>query len=214
MAATDTIVGIAGAVLLAAVMVGVFVYEYNNAPAAAKTGDAATADHFRQDYPALDPMGDIDGDGSANYQDPDMDGDHVDNLNDTATAFSQRFTGNMPAPSPPQQAASPIDFTFRVENGTVGGKFTLTYSTTTPAPLPGAPTLTLELRGGDATASSPVRTQGQGSTAVTVVIDAEALAPGTYTLHVAQSQPGPATDFAVESSLDYGLGHAAPEHQH
>jgi hypothetical protein len=32
MAATDTIIGIAGAAVLVAVMVGVFVYEYNNVP--------------------------------------------------------------------------------------------------------------------------------------------------------------------------------------
>lgn len=53
MVATDTVVGIVGAVVLVAVMVGVFVYEYNNT-APAPTEPPRTF---------LDPDGDIDGDG-------------------------------------------------------------------------------------------------------------------------------------------------------
>ncbi len=39
MAASDTVVGIVGSVVLVAVMVGVFVYEYNNAPEPEETPD-------------------------------------------------------------------------------------------------------------------------------------------------------------------------------
>jgi hypothetical protein len=44
MAATDTIIGIVGAVVLVAVMVGVFVYEYNNVPDD-NGGDPGTEPH-------------------------------------------------------------------------------------------------------------------------------------------------------------------------
>ncbi|MEA3203961.1 MAG: hypothetical protein QOI63_1641 [Thermoplasmata archaeon] len=217
MAATDTVVGIVGAVLLAVVMVGVFVYEYNNAPAAAAATDGELRSHFHADYPALNATGDLNGNGVPNYKDNDMDGDGVDNANDTATAVTLRFSGTMAAPSPPATTASPAEFKVHVDPGNVGATVTLTYNSTTPAPLPGLPTLDLAIVGGDVPASSPVRSQATGTTAVTVTITAEALPPGDYTLRVSQTQGGPATSFAVKAFLDYGPGHpggATHEHGH
>ncbi|MFO1534991.1 MAG: hypothetical protein ABR586_04955 [Thermoplasmatota archaeon] len=207
MAATDTIVGITGAVLLAVVMVGVFVYEYNNAPAAAGGSDAELLEHFHEDYPLLNATGDLNGNGIPNYKDGDMDGDGVANDNDGATAVTLRFNGTMPPPSPPAQAAPPMEFKLHVEAGNLAAAFTLYYNSTTISPLPGLPTLNLEVTGGEVTASSPVRTQAQGSTAVSMTLTTEALAPGDYTLRVTQTQPGPATQFAVKAFLDHGEGH-------
>lgn len=215
MAATDTIVGIAGAVLLAAVMVGVFVYEYNNAPAAAPTGDAALVDHFKEDYPALNATGDLDGDHVPNFKDNDMDGDGIDNLNDTTILYVARFTGTMPAPTPPAQASAPVEFHLHVDPGANGAVFTLYYNTTTPGPLPRAPQLDLSVTGPEGNAgSSPTASQAQQSRAVTVVINAEALAAGDYTIKVTQSIAGPSASFAVKAAVDYGAGHAAAGHQH
>ncbi|HUR63491.1 MAG TPA: hypothetical protein VM241_03320 [Candidatus Thermoplasmatota archaeon] len=207
MAATDTIVGIVGAVLLAVVMVGVFAYEYSNAPAAAASSDTELQSHFRADYPALNATGDLNGNGVPNFKDGDMDGDGVANANDTATAVTKGFTGTMPAPTPPATAASAVEFPLHVEAGSVGASFTLYYNSTTPAPLPGLPTLNLEVLGNDVPASSPARAQPTGTMAVTVTLNTEALAPGDYVIRVSQTQPGPSTTFAVKAFLDYGAGH-------
>lgn len=76
MVATDTIVGIVGAVVLVGVMAGVFIYEYNQPddPTPIDEGpDEPTG--FAADYPTLAAAEDMDGDGVPNEEDPDMDGD-------------------------------------------------------------------------------------------------------------------------------------------
>lgn len=206
MASTDTIVGIVGAVLLAAVMVGVFAYEYSNAPAAQPTGDAALIQHFHEDFPALNATGDINQDHVPNYKDPAF--------NATGEVLATfRFPGSMPQPMPPATAAPPVEFQLHVEEGNVGTALTLTYNTSTPAPLPGAPTLDLAITGSggssDITASSPQRAQAAGSMAVTVTVTVRTLPPGQYTLRVSQTQPGPATGFDIKAVVDYGPGHPA-----
>jgi hypothetical protein len=208
MAGTDTIVGIVGAVLLAAVMVGVFAYEYNNAPASAPAGDAALIQHFHQDFPTLNATGDIDQNGIPNYKDPAF-----ETPGEILATF--RFTGTMPQPTPPATSVPPAEFRLHVEEGNVATILTLTYNATTPAPLPGLPTLDLTIAGSsDITASSPVRAQASGSTAVGVTITTQTLQPGEYTLRVSQTQPGPATAFAVKAVVDYGPGHAGGHHTH
>src|ERR1041385_3207350 len=85
MVATDTVVGIVGAVLLVAVMAGVFAYEYNNPATADASTDAGQKSTFTHDarFAALNATDDIDGDGTPNYKDADLDGDGVSNANDT-----------------------------------------------------------------------------------------------------------------------------------
>lgn len=94
MTASDTVVGIAGSIVLVAVMVGVFVYEYNNAADAG--GDPALVQSqqaFAAMHPNLDPNGDIDGDGIANHADADIDGDGIANADDDTISITLTFTG-------------------------------------------------------------------------------------------------------------------------
>ncbi len=98
MAASDTVVGIVGAILLVGVMVGVFAYEYSNAPDDG-SGDGtdpdtqASIDAFQDAYPGLDPEGDIDGDGNPNHSDTDMDNDGVPDTEDDAIEVEFFFSG-------------------------------------------------------------------------------------------------------------------------
>jgi len=205
MAATDTIVGIVGAVLLAAVMVGVFVYEYNNAPATVNA-DSESKEHFGLDYPSLNATGDLDGDHVANYLDNDMDGDGIANDNDTATAVTQRFSGSLGMVG---QTAT-TDFKVHIDPGNDGSVFTLTYNTT--APLPGAaprvPTLEVSLLGPDGSSAGVTPQTTQSGSAVTSVMTVSGLDGGEYTVRVTATVSGPqAASFGVKAVLDYGAGH-------
>jgi hypothetical protein len=213
MAATDTIVGIVGAVLLAVVMVGVFVYEYNNAPAAASP-DAELREHFHEDYPALNATGDLNGNGVPNYRDPDMDGDGIANDGDTATAVTVRFSGTAPAPSPPA-STSVTEFKLHVEAGHVTSSFTLSYNSTLPAPIPQVPrtpTLEIAVLGPDGPVSGAPQTT-QSGTAVTSTTTTDHLEPGDYTIRVTETVASPqGAPFTVVASLDYGNGHPGNTH--
>lgn len=212
MASKDTIVGISGAVLLAALMVGVFVYEYNNPPADTSS-DGQLQAAFRSAYPHLNATADLDGNGVPNYRDADIDGDGVANGDDPDTAVTLRFTGTMPAPTPPATTAAAQEFRFRVEPGLAGATFTLYYNSSVPAPLaqvPRAPTLEVSVIGPDGTASGAPQTSQTG-TAVTSTVTAS-LAPGDYTIRVTETVGGPATPFAVKAVLDYGAGQPGATH--
>ncbi len=94
MAKQDTIVGLTGAAILASVMVGVFLYEYNNVDdgdpdRAGQTGRLA---EFRAQYPTIDPTADIDGDGTPNWEDHDMDGDGLNDTEDPLIGFEFPFS--------------------------------------------------------------------------------------------------------------------------
>ncbi len=84
---SDTVIGIVGAVVLVAVMIGVFAYEYNNAPEdVGNTPDPTTPAGqmalFAAAYPELNATDDIDLDGTPNYMDDDIDGDGMNNTAD------------------------------------------------------------------------------------------------------------------------------------
>ncbi len=112
---SDTVIGIVGAVVLVAVMVGVFAYEYNNVEE--PTGDDRTEqeqrmDRFNSTYPALDPFGNIDDDDLLNWEDDDIDGDDVDEdwgNNDTVIAVVWDLSHNAP------------QYTNPLENGPLSG---------------------------------------------------------------------------------------------
>ena len=121
MVATDTIVGIVGAVVLVAVMAGVFVYEYNNGPEEALSPQA----HFEEDYAGLAATQDMDGDGVANFEDSDMDGDGIANEDDEMLSTVVQVNQNVPAP-----AGSPgtSELVFQVVNGSEHFDASLAYT--------------------------------------------------------------------------------------
>lgn len=94
MVATDTLVGIVGAVVLVAAMAGVFVYEYNNTPDDGSSGLAERFSHLSAD-------GDIDGDGIRNADDTDIDGDGIDNEEDEETVVTTTSSGSVGARAEP-----------------------------------------------------------------------------------------------------------------
>src|SRR5688572_25141152 len=116
MVATDTVVGIVGAVLLVAVMAGVFVYEYNN-PIEEASGDAGARAHFEEDYAGLSATDDLDGDGAPNYLDEDLDDDGVANEEDDMVAVAVPVAGSIGG-STPVDPSDPFTVDFSVGNGT------------------------------------------------------------------------------------------------
>src|ERR1041385_1045281 len=111
MVATDTLVGVAGAVLLAAVMIGVFVYEYNNAPSTTDMGHGKgplrTPADFAKAYPLLGANDDLDGDHVANYNDTDMDGNGMADANQTGDLVVRGHDSGS-TPAPPATMTKPI----------------------------------------------------------------------------------------------------------
>lgn len=206
MVASDTVVGIVGSVLLVAVMVGVFVYEYNNPVTAEGPGSGGS---FRADYPHLAATEDIDADGLANAGDSDLDGDGITNPKDPTIGVTVRISGSTPAPSGPDLPGLPTTparvvatqpFTvgqgFRHLNGTV------TYTSSTPSPAPASPGLSVAIvdAGGAEKARAASSTSGAS---FTFTFDVQDLATGNYSLQVTQTAPGPATPFSGSIQVHY-----------
>jgi hypothetical protein len=174
MVATDTVVGIVGAVLLVAVMAGVFVYEYNNPAEPEDTTPEGRMAAFEEHYEGLSATDDIDGDGIANYEDPDLDEDGVDNDNDTAVAVTMESTQAI------GQATTRIGF--YVGNGSVHVTSTVSISLAVPNPL-FAGNFIVEL----------VRPDGS-------IADNQASQPGgpsTFTVETQEEDEVPAGDWAI-----------------
>lgn len=208
MVATDTVVGIVGAVLLVAVMAGVFVYEYNN-PAPQESTAAAAQEHFEADWPGLSATDDLDGDGQANYLDEDMDGDGSPDVGDDMLAVGVPVSGSI-GQNTPVSPSAPFTVDFAVANGTehLGG--TITYTRTGAAAL-GLPTFAARIvdSSGDTVASATSTTSGN---TVTMTFDVnEPLAAGDYSVEVTQPGPGPGGSFSGEILVHYatpaGGGH-------
>src|SRR5688572_28436495 len=118
MVATDTVVGIVGAVLLVAVMAGVFAYEYNNPVAAEDPGsEGGMRAAFASAYPGMSADDDVDEDGQANNADDDLDGDGTPNAADSdVSVHSEAGAVLGPAAGPSNPSFS---HTFVVGNGSV-----------------------------------------------------------------------------------------------
>lgn len=183
MVATDTVVGIVGAVVLVAVMAGVFVYEYNNAPEGA-SGAEEMQEHFEEDYPGLMALQDIDEDGTPNWNDTDLDGDGVDNVNDTMVARTLPVNVDVAAPT---GAATTQSFTFQVVNGSesLGGSVSYTRS-----PGGQVPVVSATLEGPSGFESRTLNFVASGSTYTADVVVEEPLPAGTYTLTFRNQGPG------------------------
>lgn len=90
---SDTLIGIIGSVLLVGIIIGVFVYEYNNVEEQSAEEMALEA-FARSDYSHMEARGDIDGDGTPNFQDTDMDGDGVHDTVDAEIAVTFNLTND------------------------------------------------------------------------------------------------------------------------
>lgn len=181
MVATDTVVGIVGAVVLVAVMAGVFVYEYNNEPSAGS--DLREQEHFEEDFLGLAATQDMDGDGTANYQDDDIDGDGVANPDDAELSQTVAVTQNVPAPGPGGPGTSSVAFT--VQNGTIHLMGALSY--TRPNGAVAVPNVQATITGPNGFSQGSGTPTVSGNT-VTIPFDIEEeLAPGEYTLTLTNS---------------------------
>lgn len=206
MVATDTVVGVAGAVLLAAVMVGVFVYEYNNTPATGTTpDDADRLERFLDSYSTLGANDDLDGDGVPNYKDDDMDGFGGPDANQTG-ALQARFPIDGTSAAPPAQTQDDPQAVV-VGAGSQSVHAILNYTLAVPTPVPGlpiprAPTLEMILTAPDGMETRATATQNGAD--VTLVLTVDNPVAGNYTLNVQQTQAGPATSYAGTLTVAYG----------
>lgn len=214
MVATDTVVGIIGAVLLVAVMGGVFAYEYNN-PAEAGTGSAAHQKaHFLEDYPSLNATDDLDGDHLANYNDTDIDGDGVANEVDEDTAVHQEISGSIPAGANPNPAMVG-SHAFTAGTGVLHVMAYVNYTAAGPAPLPTQPVLQVALKdsSGSTVANGVATTTG---TTVSIKVESQDITPGAYTLSISVTGANPAArPYTGAINIHYDApamgGHVHPE---
>lgn len=183
MVATDTVVGIVGAVVLVAVMAGVFVYEYNNTEAGPLSVEQQQK-HFEEDYAGLSATQDIDGDGIQNFNDTDLDGDGVENSEDTQITQTVRVSATVAAPSP--TGSTPYTQTFMVSNGTEHFQGTMTYTRTGGT----VPNLQATLSGPSGFDTVTATSSTSGNTATMSFDIAEPLPPGQYTLTISQLPAG------------------------
>ncbi len=190
MAGTDTVVGIVGAALLLAVMVGVFVYEYNNAPASASPDAQKLAD-FGSKHPAMDPMGDVDQDGILNYNETDLSA-HVK----LDGSLSQTTNGPLTK-----------DIALHVERGITSVTATIHFTSNTPNPLPPNPNFQVALldSSGTTVVAGTTTFGGAGSSAgtATFTVDGAELEPGTYQVRITESSPSAGGSWTGMADLAY-----------
>lgn len=184
MVATDTVVGIVGAVVLVAVMAGVFVYEYNNTEGGASSIEEMQ-EHFEEDYAGLSATQDIDGDGIQNFNDTDLDGDGVNNTEDTEITQTIPVSANVAAPSP--TGSAPYTQSFTVGNGTEHFQGTLTYTRTNGAVA--VPNVQATLSGPSGSSTVTATSTTSGNTVTLTFNVEEPLEPGQYTLTLTNTAP-------------------------
>lgn len=183
---SDTLIGIAGAIVLVAVMVGVFAYEYNNTPADVDDDGTVSMDGFNETYPFLEATDDIDGDGVANWEDDDLDDDGTPNAEDDVVEVTIDASGTAPAYSNPAGAAPSDSTPFEVFAGNSHIHIAIEYDPG-DAPL-NVNRLSAQVSGDDDVGSC---TDPDGDGTCEIVQQAAVLA-GEYVLNVSQTQPNPA----------------------
>ncbi|MES2155081.1 MAG: hypothetical protein V4510_08100 [bacterium] len=211
MVATDTVVGVAGAVVLALVMVGVFVYEYNNAPAAAPgggTSETAKLAAFNAAYRTLNATDDLDGDGIANYLDADMDNFGGPDANQTGDLVVHVVKSGSVIGATPPATTSTAMLQVMIGHGNSGIRGFLNYTTATPAPASN-PALQGVLKGAgpdDTTTGAPAM-MAPGSMAASWSFSSEKgfmSGNATFTVTEASAVPTQATSFNAVFILSYG----------
>ncbi len=213
MVATDTVVGIVGAVVLVAVMAGVFVYEYNNTEASAPS-IVELHEHFEEDYAGLVATQDIDGDGIQNFNDTDLDGDGLNNSQDASLAVNVPVSGTVNQSV--GMAGSPYTQTFIISNGTehLGGMITYTRAS---GSVP-TPSLEATLTGPGGFSANAVPSTGSSSERTLTFDIMEELAPGEYKLtvrHAATAGPLTVSQAAtIAGNLEIHYSTPAEMHDH
>lgn len=212
MVATDTVVGIVGAVVLVAVMAGVFVYEYNNAPEA---GDAALQEqaHFEEDYAGLSATDDLDGDGTQNYVDDDLDGDGQANAVDEDVGVAVPVSGTVAAPPPTGGAGAPMTVTFTVGNGSEHFQGAITYTRAAGGAFPNVQGTLSGPEGFDDVQASSTNS---GNTYTLAFDIQEPLPAGEYTLTLRQQPAGGLLPVSQPASVsgELTIHYAAPAEPH
>ena len=206
MVATDTVVGIVGAVLLVAVMAGVFAYEYNNPAEPEDMSPAGQMEHFEEDYEGMSANDDIDGDGLANWQDDDLDGDGASNENDTMVATTTEQTG---ATGPQATITMP----FYVGNGTVHVTATVVTNLQAGNPLVSGNVIVELVRPDGSVADNQASTPGGSSTFTVETQEGDELPAGDWSVVVRPNQVGLPGTAQITAEVHYPAP-AAEGHGH
>lgn len=209
MVATDTIVGIVGAVLLVAVMAGVFVYEYNN-PVAPPDSEEGRQQAFMRDYPALSPQDDIDGDGVPNYMDDDIDGDGTPNEADRDVSTHREMSGAL-GPQVGTVVVPSLTMPFYVGNGSVHIVGTVTASAQAPNPLFSGNWVVELLRPDGTVADNQASAPGGGGTFTVETSEGDEIPAGTWSIRVTQNQAGAGGSVHIAADVHYPAP-PTPEH--
>lgn len=198
MVATDTVVGVVGALVLIAVMVGVFAYEYNQADEDPDGADDGRLSDFEQRFGFLAPQEDIDGDGVANVDDDDLDGDGTNNTDDADVVVETSMTGMI---GPVGEVRLVLGF--EVGTGNRGIVAEAIYSIVAPPPLPPQPDLRATLTVGNETAEGETAFANTQATSV-AAFDAP-VAPGSGTFELAENETSAApTSATLRVLVTYG----------
>lgn len=207
MVATDTVVGIVGAVVLVAVMAGVFVYEYNNTPS--EPDDVATLQaHFEEDYLGMSATDDIDGDGIANFEDADLDGDGTNNTDDMDVAVESRMSGTIGPSGGP--VSNSLTLEFYVGNGSV--HVTSTIGLTTAIPVYSG-NFAIQLIDPDGTVVDTASSQPTGSASLTVESNENTeMKAGEWSVVVTNNQAGAGGNVAIAAQVHYPSSVHPDEH--
>lgn len=206
MVATDTVVGIVGAVLLVAVMGGVFVYEYNNPAEAEDTSDAGLRADFEEHYQGMSAGDDIDDDGVANYMDDDVDGDGASNENDTTVATMHEMTGAT-------GAQNSISMPFYVGNGSVHVTATVVTNLQAGNPLVSGNVIVELVRPDGTVADNQASTPGGSSTFTVETQEGDEVPTGEWSVVVRPNQVGLPGTAQITAEVHYPAP-AAEGHGH
>jgi hypothetical protein len=213
MVATDTVVGIVGAVLLVAVMAGVFAYEYNNPVDGAGEGsDADLRGHFAEAYPGLSAGDDIDGDGQPNYQDQDMDGDGTPNAADSDVSYHAEMSGVLGPAAGPQNPTLSLEVL--VGNGSVHVTSTVTVSAQVANPLFSGNFVVQLLRPDGTIAANKASTPGGPGTFTVETQEGDEIPAGSWTVRVSQNQAGTGGNVQIAADVHYPEPANLGEHHH
>ncbi len=208
MVATDTLVGIVGAAVLFAVMAGVFVYEYNNTPEVNGGGNGNNGGNlsFAEQYPFLDPVQDIDGDGTPNGVDDDVDGDGVSNASDNETVVGPKSIGSGSlGPQVGDVVAPSVSLQFMVGNGSSHVTATITVSSAaSQGPVTGNfQVMLVDPSGATVATANSAAPFTQTSFTLESKMDSDP-EPGTWTVRISQNSAGSGGNVAGTATIHYG----------
>jgi hypothetical protein len=196
MVATDTVVGIVGAVLLVAVMAGVFAYEYNNPAEPEDLSPEGRMASFEEDYEGMSAGDDIDSDGTPNYLDHDIDGDGTNNENDTTVTTTHEMSG---AAGPTAQ----LSLAFYAGNGTVHITATVTVALQVPNPLVSGNVIVELLRPDGSVADNQASTPGGSGTFTVETQEGDEIPAGEWRVVVRPNQVGVPITAEIDAEVHY-----------